>query len=477
MIKKVENMKKILFFLSIVATCMLASCGSVYDNIDEYATEETVYVGKCDPLTGAAGFERAEINLLEVGRIPSSEVKLGKAKKTVVEYDDQVITYEEVKSWVNVTGLTTPKLYRFSVYNIDEFGNKSVPEEIALIPYTSEDFNALVFPDPYMNISPTAAEISWPNGLTSGFFEFVDMVYTYTDVNGTTLDTIAIENPEDPIRFVMLNMEPTVPVQVSVKCRIIPKVSGENIIDTILFSHSFTVTPTTVEEYLASRTYRRGTAFVTNATDGRVRWGAVTDHLVLTEVRYKTSSGELKVVQTPASEIRTDCPGIMPGELYEYRCGYVPTASIDTFYNAWRMSASTFLLLPTGTFTVDPSSYRDTGSGSTTPAQEYAQNNKVTIEIEGNNKYKISDLMGGFYVPGRWPNMGPDYEGYNEDQHVCWGIFSYDGSKFTLLEFKMDGWGYGFDSIDGNWDGANETLNLKVDWAGYIFNMKIILEI
>jgi hypothetical protein len=484
MIKKVENMKKILFFLSIVATGMLSSCGGVYDNIGDYATEETVYVGKFDALTGAAGFERVEINLLEAGRIPSNEIKLGKAKKTVVEYDDQVITYDEVKSWVNVTGLTTPKLYRFLVYNIDEFGNKSVPEQIALIPYTTEDFNSLVFPDPFMNISPTAAEITWSNGLSSTFFEFVDMIYTYTDVNGTTLDTIVVENPEDPIRFVMLDMEPSVPVQVSVKCRIIPKVSGEKVIDTVPISHSFSVTPTTVEEYLASRAYRTpGQAFVT-ATGGRIRWNAATDHLVLTEVRYKTNSGELKVIQTPASEMRTNCPDIKPGELYEYRCGYVPTAAVDTFYNAWRPSTSTFKSMATGTYTVSDKSYRGSGP-PTTPVYnggqaEYSSPNncEVIITEEATNRYKITDLFGGFYAVGR--GYGDAYDDDEITMHPA-GIFTFDGANFKLIEAELDYWRTGFQAIYGTWDGENETLYLTVPWgnpstADYTFYLMLILE-
>lgn len=482
-------MKKILFFLSIVAAGMLSSCSSVYDNIGDFATEETVYVGKFDALTGVSGFERVEIDLLEKGRIPSSEIKLGKAKKTVVEYDDQVITYNEVKSWVNITGLTTPKLYRFSVYNIDEFGNKSVPEEIALIPYTSEDFNALVFPDPYMSISPTAAEISWPNGLTLSFFEFVDMIYTYTDVNGKTLDTIAVENPNDPVSFVMLNMEPAVPVQVNLECRIIPKISGENIIDTVFIKHSFTVTPTTEAEYLASRADRKiKLSFQTNSTDGRALWDETTDHLVFSEVRYKTSSGETKVVRTPASEKRTDCPDIKHGELYEYRCAYVPVASIDTFYRAWRPSTSSFSTLPSGKYKVSDHSYRGNGS-PTTPdysnlgSTEFSNpDNSVTITEEAPNRYRISDMMGGFYAVGRGYGTDYDYEDESGKKYMGPdGIFSFDGTNFKLIEAEMDYWSTGYQVIYGTWDGVNETLYLTVPWgepdtAGYTFYLMLILD-
>jgi hypothetical protein len=470
-------MKKILFFICVLAVGMLYSCGSVYDNIQDYATDETVYVGKVDELTGLQGFERVEIDLLKAGRIPSDEVKLGKAKKTVVEYDDQVITYDEVRSWVNITGLTTPKLYRFRVYNIDEFGNKSVPEEIALIPFTTEDYNALIFPDPFMNISPTAAEVNWLNGLTSGFFEFVDMVYSYTDKNGSAIDTITADPESGIVRFAMLDMEPQVPVTVNLKCRIIPKISGENIIDTMLMEQTLIVTPVTVEEYLASRTDRAVSVFRTTPTDGRTLCGDITDRLVFSEIRYKTNSGGINTLRILASENKIDCPDIKAGELYETRSAFVPIASIDTFYRAWRPSASPLLELPAGTYRINPDkTFRASGSlDNLSPGvgDEFTKGNKMTIAIEGPNLYRISDLLGGYYEPGR---------GYGED-YICEGIFQYDGINFNLIDFKEDPWrrsdsaAYGtFTKIEGSWDGLNETLTIDVYWADYILHLVLVLE-
>jgi hypothetical protein len=482
-------MKRISFFMCVLMTGMLYSCESgVYDNIGEYATKETVYVGKTDELAGYQGFERVEIDLLNVGRIPSNEVKLGKAKKTVVEYDDQVITYEEVKSWVNITGLTTPKLYRFKVYNIDEFGNKSVPEEIALIPYTTEDYSSLIFPDPFPNISPTAAEISWINGLTSGFFEFVDMVYSYTDKNGTTVDTITADPSSGIVRFVMLDMEPAVTVTVNLKCRIIPKISGDNIIDTLFLEHTLSITPTTVEEYLASRTDRSVSAFHIGTTEGRTVWGEATDHLAFSEIRYKNNSGGTSILQIPASEKRIDCPDIKPGELYETRSAYVPTASIDTFYRAWRSSTKSFSTLPSGRYKVSNHSYRGNGS-PTTPdysnpgSSEFSDpNNSVEITEIASNQYKITDMMGGFYAVGR--GYGTDYD-YEDDSGKKFmgpdGVFSFDGTNFELVEAEMDYWSTGFQEIDGTWDGVNETLYLTVPWgdpatADYTFYLMLIYD-
>src|SRR5690606_16990893 len=131
-----------IIYIVVLAGTFLSACSGMYDSLEEYSGE-VVYPAKYDTIVGRIGYERVEIDLMKAGRIPSNRIKLGKAKKTVVEYDDQRIVIDSLVSWVNLTGLTQPKLYRFQVYTIDEFDNKSVPHEIALIPYTAGDIEAL----------------------------------------------------------------------------------------------------------------------------------------------------------------------------------------------------------------------------------------------------------------------------------------------------------------------------------------------
>jgi hypothetical protein len=327
-------MKKIFFIVYTLLFFAFLSCSNdIFDNIEEHASKEKVYVGKFDDPVAYAGFERVEIDLLKAGRIPSSEVKIGKAVKTVVEYDDKVITYNEVKSWLNITGLTVPKLYRFTIYNVDEYGNKSVPVETSSIPYTAEEFNALVFPNPFMNVSPFAADISWPNGLASGFFDYVDLEYSYTDINGHTIDTITETS------FLMLNMETLKTIQVHLTCRIIPKVGGSNIIDTLVLTHTLDVTPCTEDEYLASREDRvLQSAFIdgTESTDGQTTWGGTTNHLAFSEIRYTTNSGSIKTLRVPTSTSSLVCSDAKVGGLLEYRSAFNPTSTVDTFYRPWK---------------------------------------------------------------------------------------------------------------------------------------------
>jgi hypothetical protein len=436
----------------------------MYDGISDFATEETVYVGKFDEPVGFSGLERVEINLLNAGRIPSNEIKLGKAKKTVVEYDDQVITYDEVKSWVNITGLTLSKLYRFKIYNIDEFGNKSVPVEIAVIPYTRDELNSLVLPAPLLTISPTAAEFVWINGLATGFYDFANIQYTYTDADGEQTGKTTNNS------FAIGNLRPGVPIDVKIKCMVIPKIVDVNIIDTVPLETTITITPSTPEEYLATRTNRLVKEAYIAGNTGKVTWGAVSEHLVFSEIRYKTTGGSTNTFRSLTTDTELECPNVALNERFETRSAFVPTAAVDTFYSEWKTSNVPFLTLLTGSYKVDPSSRR----GPADYSAEFAQVNKVTITAVEAGQYRISDLLGGFYVPGRTPNLG--MEGYNENDHVCPGTFSFDGVNIGLIDFKMDSWGTGFKKVEGNWNMVSKTLNLSVYWGDYTFYLVLIKE-
>lgn len=218
---------KILFFV-FSAAALLCSCDGMYDSLEEYSGE-LVYPAKYDTIVGHIGYERVEIDLMRAGRIPSSQVRLGKAKKTVIEYDDQIITIDSLVSWVNITGLTQTKLYRFKIYTIDEHHNKSVPQEIALIPFTEGDLNALVLNSPRTLMSPTSAVIDWPNGLSSVLLNYRSLAFTYTDADGTVRQG---ERGEDS-RFFVANLSPGTEVTIEVVYKVIPKVNNVPIIDTV----------------------------------------------------------------------------------------------------------------------------------------------------------------------------------------------------------------------------------------------------
>lgn len=233
MIKNPTNVKimsnKIYLYLLLCFSFMV-SCGKMYDNIDKYSGE-TVYPGKFDTIIGRIGYERVEINLMKAGRIPASQIKLGKAMKTVVEYDDKQIVIDTLASWLNIKDLKMSKLYRFKVYAIDEHGNKSVPQQIALIPYTASDLAGLVVQSPKVLVSPAAAVLSWPSGLSSILLNYYGLKYSFKDKNGVTRTG---ERNKDP-RIFMSNLNAGAPANIDITYKIIPKVNGVLILDTLAF--------------------------------------------------------------------------------------------------------------------------------------------------------------------------------------------------------------------------------------------------
>ena len=92
-IRLIISFLRTLKFLNLLTTTFalliaVASCDDIYDNIKEYSLEEKVYPAKFDTIFASIGFNRVELDLNKAGRIPASQIKLGKAKKTVVTWDD-----------------------------------------------------------------------------------------------------------------------------------------------------------------------------------------------------------------------------------------------------------------------------------------------------------------------------------------------------------------------------------------------------
>lgn len=218
------------FSLLLFFTLLFFSCNDMYDNINEFADKEIVYPGHFDSPTGKIGFERVEIDLLKAGRIPSSEIHLGKAAKTHIEYGEQTLIIDSVCSWVNITGLTEVNIYRFVICSMDAYGNKSVPVEISLIPYTATDLNTLDLLPPSVSGSEGGAIVEWKNALSSSLFYFCSYTYEYFDKDNQS-HTGGGENdkPQIPIE----NVAKGEPVTLTMNCRIVPRVVDIPILDTL----------------------------------------------------------------------------------------------------------------------------------------------------------------------------------------------------------------------------------------------------
>jgi hypothetical protein len=237
-------MKKILFFkknikqrsltliccLVILSALLHLSCADVYDKVKEFSPEEVIYPGHFDTIYGNVGYERVEIYLSTAGRVPSNQVNLGKAKKTVVEYGTKTLTFDSLCSWISITGLALPNIYRFRIFTEDEFGDRSTPMEIALTPYTESDKDALSLSTPDVIQSTTSALVEWKSRLSSELYDVYAYSYAYADKDG---DSIVGSGEGDAVSFFVENVLRDVPVLVDVTLKMIPKVGGIPILDTI----------------------------------------------------------------------------------------------------------------------------------------------------------------------------------------------------------------------------------------------------
>ena len=227
--------------LIIIVISFLWSCEDMYDKQKDFMGE-VVYPAKYDTIIGYIGFERVEIELMKAGRILSSEINLGKAKKTVVEYDDQIVTIDSLVSYVSIGGLKQSKLYRFSVYTMDEFDNKSVPQEIALIPFTSEDVQLLQVPDPKIKVkkigeSEFEGDINWAS-FSSVLLDYKALSYKYTDKDGSL-----IEGTSQQPMITINNIELDNPLTIFAEYEIIPKINGKPILDSAPMKDTITFLP------------------------------------------------------------------------------------------------------------------------------------------------------------------------------------------------------------------------------------------
>jgi hypothetical protein len=220
----------------IVFLCV--SCSDIYDNIKDFSVEEIVYPAHYDTIFGSPGYERVEIDLYKMGRVPSSLVRLGKATKTIIEWDSISLRYDSLFSWVNLTGLTQPKLYRFKIYTTDDnFEDRSTPLEIALVPYTSFDREALAVPTPSMITKSDFLVINWNGGLTSEVMEFRGLTYSYANKNGDSITGTKWYTPE----FYLKGLEKNTETAVKVRYWVTPKLDGQTILDSIYFDQEMTV--------------------------------------------------------------------------------------------------------------------------------------------------------------------------------------------------------------------------------------------
>lgn len=309
---------------------MCAGCANMFDSVKDFATEETVYPGRYDTIFYNVGFERVEIDLLKAGRIPSSEINMGKATKTIIQYDDTEIRIDSLCSWVNLTGLNISKLYRIKVFTEDDFGNRSVPQEISLIPLTASDLEILTVADPRVIASPWAVSLSWSR-LSSVLLNYCDMSYVYTDKDGHTVEGTQAENP----LIIMENLSAGEEASIDLKYRVVPIVNGIEILDTLILKKSFYMYMPTSDDYqkaLISRTV--SSMILAPSGDMRLTFATVDDHtLQYSVIKYTDASGE-QTLRIENNETTITVPGLRLGGAFSVLSNYKPDGVEGVFVDS-----------------------------------------------------------------------------------------------------------------------------------------------
>lgn len=345
-------MKKLVFLILVVA-CMV-SCKEVYEHIEDFATSETVYPGKYDTIFTRIGLYRIELDLLKAGRIPSDQVNLGKAVKTVVEVagEDKPRVWNEVRSWVNIDKLNERRLYQFKVYTLDEYDNQSVPVEIAAVPFTEADLVKYdVVPSPKVSPSPLTSTFSWKDKIETPMMKYVGLTYRYKNRDGEPIEGFVSKDQETFFHMKKLNGETE--YEVEVDFHVVPLIGEEPIVDTLLLKRTYTTTTGDLNSYLEwlkqpaqaramdnntrdpDESRRIGIGWTTCPT---IFWKIEADPTqVYTVVKYTdyTDPGHpVDVeVQTDRREMLTKMPGHKPGEPIKYHAVYSPPES-DEFFDA-----------------------------------------------------------------------------------------------------------------------------------------------
>jgi hypothetical protein len=335
-------MKKILFLFAIAALLTQFSCqDDPFAEVKELAPSEIIYPEKFDTISAAVGFERAEIYLTKAGRSDSLQKHPRKAKKTIVEYNngrvDTTIVFDGMKTWVNVTGLTLPKLYRFRVYTIDSLDNKSVYQEVAVIPFTSADRDAIRIADPNSTLSPWGVKLWWPNGISTDMWKFLSCDYEYLDKDANPyqgiMDTLA-----PLLAFDAVNLAPGADVNISFTIKVIPIVKDVPILDTVSFAQNIEVVIPTETEYGQFLTSREIEKWETDGEQVVLRWKNVSDPtLRYTTVTYTDYSIPSSPVQRIVTVANTDQTTLMPGlslERFSVSSSYEPVGGEGAIVDA-----------------------------------------------------------------------------------------------------------------------------------------------
>ncbi|MDF1570729.1 MAG: DUF4998 domain-containing protein [Bacteroidales bacterium] len=104
---------------------LLFSCDKMEDNYEQYLEKEKIYPPKVTNLVAIEGLREVSLTWDN----PSGDL----AKKILVDYGDDSLLIETMVDSVHIGDLEI-KGYNVSVYTLDEYNNRSVPESTTIFP-------------------------------------------------------------------------------------------------------------------------------------------------------------------------------------------------------------------------------------------------------------------------------------------------------------------------------------------------------
>lgn len=123
-----KNISISLFLLATISLLLLSGCSDLDENYRHYLNDIR-YSSRVLQLNGKIGVEKVYLSWTN----PEDHV----AKKIRIEYgNDQYVETEGLVSSTVIDALTSAVGYNFTVYTLDEFGNKSIGSSIFLTPVT-----------------------------------------------------------------------------------------------------------------------------------------------------------------------------------------------------------------------------------------------------------------------------------------------------------------------------------------------------
>lgn len=320
-------MKKYIFiFISIAIS--IVSCESGFEHIDKFASSETVYPGRFDTIVVSLGYNRVELDLFKANfelvddilirkktPLAPDEIRLGKAVKTVVEVagEDEPRVWNKLLSRVSIDGLDEGKLYHFKAYTEDEFGNKSVPQEAAEVPFTDSELEVYdEIPVPRISPSPFSATLSWIE-ISNPLMRYAGMDFEYFDQDNVLRKGSL--HADDELNFHMQNLKGESNYSVDVYMHVVPFRGEVQIIDTINFKRTYKTTTLNEETYREwCRDKGRKVATVGWTQGPTVFWQVESDPTqIYSIVKYTNYENPENPVQAQVIASRSDVISVLPG--------------------------------------------------------------------------------------------------------------------------------------------------------------------